>query len=158
MLMNLVMQRYGHHPSIIGFGVDVEWYRRDLNATGLPVTNTQARAWVTRARSYNDSYRVFLKHWEIGKMPTSYRSGLVFIDDSQGFNSLNALVNEFEVWGDHFAPSPVGFQYGYGADRPWWRNLTNPPRTIGRALLNRIPNTRDLIWVDFTAYRIWPAS
>ena len=31
-----------------------------------------------------------------------------------------------------------------------------PARDIGNALLSRIPNTRDLLWVDFTAYDIWP--
>ena len=29
-------------------------------------------------------------------------------------------------------------------------------RVIGNELLRNIPNTRDLVWVDFTAYDIWP--
>ena len=66
------------------------------------------------------------------------------------------MVNEFGAWGDTFAPSPVGFQYGYATDRKWWSKLPDPPRTIGNALLSRIPNARDLLWVDFTAYDIWP--
>ena len=40
----------------------------------------------------------------------------------------------------------------------WWSTLADPPRDIGNALLSRIPNTRDLLWVDFTAYDIWPAE
>jgi hypothetical protein len=58
--------------------------------------------------------------------------------------------------GQAFAPAPVGFQYGYASDRKWWKPLANPPKTIGDALLARIPNTSNLIWVDFTAYNIWP--
>lgn len=50
----------------------------------------------------------------------------------------------------------VGFQYGYKSDKKWWRKLADPPGTIGNALLAQIPNTRDLLWVDFTAYDIWP--
>ena len=156
MLIDLLMQQYGHHSSVIGFGVDVEWYRKDLERYGKAVTDAEANAWVAQTRSFNAGYLVFLKHWLIEKMPPSARTGLVFIDDSQGHGSFNAMVNEFSVWGDAFAPAPVGFQYGYQSDRTWWSALNDPPRTIGNALLAAIPNTRDLVWVDFTAYDIWP--
>jgi hypothetical protein len=156
MLIDLVMLQYRHHPSVIGFGVDVEWYRKDISRTGKPVTDAEAQAWVTKTRTYNANYLVFLKHWLTEKMPPNYRTGLVFIDDSQGHGSLNAMVTEFSNWGQTFAPSPVGFQYGYQSDKSWWSNLNDPPRTIGNALLASIPNTRDLVWVDFTAYDIWP--
>jgi len=155
-LIDLVMLQYGHHPSVIGFGVDVEWYRKDISRTGKPVTDAEAQAWVTKTKTYNTNYLVFLKHWLTEKMPPSYRTGLVFIDDSQGHGSLNAMVTEFSNWGQTFASSPVGFQYGYQSDKSWWSNLNDPPRTIGNALLASIPNTRDLVWVDFTAYDIWP--
>src|SRR5262245_40454407 len=156
MLIDLVMQQYGHHPSVIGFGVDVEWYRKDLARTGKPVTDAEAQAWVAQTTSYNAGYQVFLKHWLVEKMPPTYRTGLVVIDDSQGHGSLQAMVDEFKLWGQAFAPAPVGFQYGYQSDRKWWRKLSDPPKTIGDALLAAIPNTQDLLWVDFTAYDIWP--
>jgi len=156
MLIDLLMLQYGHHPSVIGFGVDVEWYRKDLARFGKPVTDAEAQAWVTQTRGYNAGYLVFLKHWLTEKMPPTYRTGLVFIDDSQGHGSLNAMVAEFSNWGQTFAPAPVGFQYGYQSDKTWWSSLNDPPRTIGNALLAAIPNTRDLVWVDFTAYDIWP--
>src|SRR5262245_43034306 len=156
MLIDLVMQQYGHHPSVIGFGVDVEWYRKDLSRHGKPVTDAEAQAWVTQTTSYAPGYQVFLKHWLVEKMPPTYRTGLVFIDDSQGHGSLQAMVDEFSLWGQAFAPAAVGFQYGYQSDRRWWRKLSDPPKTIGDALLAAIPNTRDLLWVDFTAYDIWP--
>jgi hypothetical protein len=157
MLITLLMQQYGHHSSVIGFGVDVEWYRKDLERYGKAVTDAEARAWLTQTRTYNASYLVFLKHWLTEKMPPTARdNGLVFIDDSQGHGSLNAMVNEFSNWGQAFNPSPVGFQYGYQSDKTWWSALNDPPKTIGDALLSAIPNTRDLLWVDFTAYDIWP--
>jgi len=156
MLIELLMQQYGHHQSVIGFGVDVEWYRKDLERYGKAVTDAEANAWVTQTRTHNANYLVFLKHWLTEKMPPTARTGLVFIDDSQGHGSLNAMVTEFSNWGRTFAPSPVGFQYGYQSDKTWWSSLSDPPRTIGNALLAAIPNTRDLVWVDFTAYDIWP--
>lgn len=156
MLIDLVMLRYKHHPSVIGFGVDVEWYRKDISRTGKPVTDEEAQVWIRKTQFYNASYQIFLKHWLVEKMPPKYRTGVVFIDDSQGHGSLNAMVTEFSAWGQAFAPAPVGFQYGYQSDKSWWGSLVDPPKTIGNALLAQIPNTRDLVWVDFTAYDIWP--
>ena len=46
MLIDLLYQQYGHHPSVIGFGVDVEWYRKDLAKFGKPVTDAEAQAWL----------------------------------------------------------------------------------------------------------------
>lgn len=156
MLVDLVMARYRQHPSVIGFGVDVEWYRKDISTSGKAVTDAEAQAWVTKTKTYNSAYQVFLKHWLTEKMPPNYRTGLVFIDDSQGHGSLNNMVSEFSNWGQTFSPSPVGFQYGYRSDKKWWRKLSDPPKTIGNAILSAVPNTRDLVWVDFTAYDIWP--
>jgi len=156
MLIDLVMRRYGNHPSVIGFGVDVEWFRKDISKLGKPVTDTEAQAWVVNTRAYNGTYQVFLKHWLSEKMPPSYRDGLVFIDDSQALGSLDGLVNEFATWGQIFSPSPVGFQYGYRSDKKWWKKLSDPPSGIGNAILANTPNTSDLLWVDFSAYDIWP--
>jgi hypothetical protein len=159
MLIDLLYQQYGHHPSVIGFGVDVEWYRKDLAKFGKPVTDAEANAWLADVRSQTAASAndlLFLKHWLIEKMPPTARTGLVFIDDSQGHGSLTNMVTEFKAWGDHFAPAPVGYQYGYQSDKAWWSNLSDPPRLIGNEILRNIPNTRDLVWVDFTAYDIWP--
>ena len=159
MLIDLLYQQYGHHPSVIGFGVDVEWYRKDLAKFGKPVTDAEANAWLADVRSQTAASAndlLFLKHWLIEKMPPTARTGLVFIDDSQGHGSLANMVTEFKAWGDHFAPFPVGYQYGYQSDKAWWGSLSDPPRLIGNEILRNIPNTRDLVWVDFTAYDIWP--
>jgi hypothetical protein len=156
-LIQLVMDRYASHPSVIGFGVDVEWHRYGQgNQEGSPVTDNQARAWSELVRGYHPSFMLFLKHWLISKMPPNYREGIMFLDDSQQFNSMNQMVAEFEQWGRNFFPSPVGFQYGYSADRTWWNGLGDPPRDIGDEILSRIPNTSDLFWVDFTMTEIWP--
>jgi hypothetical protein len=45
----------------------------------------------------------------------------------------------------------------YVSDQKWWSALADPPRDIGNALLH-IENTSDLLWVDFTAYDIWPTE
>jgi hypothetical protein len=157
-LIDLVLGRYASHSSVIGFGIDDEWYRNREYQDGKAVTDAEAQAWVAQVRSYNPHYLFFAKHWLSERMPPTCRDGMMFLDDSQKFQSLEGMVAEFEEWGRHFAPAPVGFQYGYPADRTWWGTLADPPRDIGRALLAKIPNTTDLYWVDFTADEIWPPA
>lgn len=155
-LIDIVLEKYGHHPSVIGMGVDVEWYKSTDTPEGEAVTDEDAAAWLATIRKHNPNYRLFLKHWEQGKMPPTLRDGLVFVDDSQQFDSLEAMVAEFAQWGRDFAPAPVAFQYGYYADRKWWKELADPPADIGRAILEATPNTEALFWVDFTAREVFP--
>jgi hypothetical protein len=155
-LIHSMLDQYGHHPSVIGVGIDVEWYQSFSEPVGKPITDEEAAAWVAAARSHGEQYRVFLKHWEIDWMPPTYREGLVFIDDSQGFESLDAMLEEFKTWGKAFEPAPVGFQYGYFSDKAWWNELNDPPGDIGKLLIENIPNTEGLYWVDFTVFDIFP--
>jgi len=156
-LIKLVLDRYGKHPCVIGFGIDVEWHRWSRqNNEGSEVSDNQARAWSERVRAYKPGYQLFLKHWLESKMPPSYRQGLAFISDSQEFISLEQMLVDFEAWGQAFSTSPVGFQFGYPFDGAWWRQLADPPAALGKAILARIPNTSDLYWVDFTMQEIWP--
>ncbi|MCX6557006.1 MAG: hypothetical protein NTW95_06175 [Candidatus Aminicenantes bacterium] len=156
-LIKLVLDRYGKHPCVIGFGIDVEWLHWSRqNNEGVEVSDVQAQAWSERIRAYNPGYQLFLKHWLESKMPPSYRQGLAFISDSQEFISLEQMLADFEAWGRAFSASPVGFQFGYSADGAWWRKLADPPSAIGKAIQARIPNTSDLYWVDFSMEEIWP--
>ncbi|MGD8779760.1 MAG: T9SS type A sorting domain-containing protein [Ignavibacteria bacterium] len=157
-IIDLVLTQYRHHSSVIGFGVDVEWYKTSSanNDEGEAVTDSVAEAWSTKVNSYNENYLLFTKHWLVSKMPPTFRTNMVFVDDSQFFNNLNGMVNEFKDWADFFAPAKVAFQFGYNGDKHWWGNLTDPPKNIGNEILNKCPNTSDLYWVDFTAYDIWP--
>jgi hypothetical protein len=155
-LIHLMLEQYAHHPSVVGVGVDVEWYRSTDKPEGQAVTNEEAMAWLAAARSHDPDYRLFLKHWEIGKMPSVVRDGLLFVDDSQELRSLDDMILEFAEWGRAFAPAPVGFQYGYESDRHWWRLLGDPPADIGQKILETVPNTEGLYWVDFTALELFP--
>ncbi len=89
-------------------------------------------------------------------MPPTVRDGITFIDDSQILPSLDAMVAGFAAWGRAFAPAPVGFQFGYPSDRPWWSRLDDPPRRIGEAILAAVPNAYGLYWVDFTVNEVFP--
>jgi hypothetical protein len=155
-LIDLVLARYGYHPSVVGFGIDVEWYRSTTEPEGETVTDEDARSWLAAIRAHNPSYRLFLKHWEQEKLPPTVREDILFVDDSQILPSLEAMVTEFAEWGRYFAPASVAFQFGYPSDRPWWSRLADPPRQIGEAILAAVPNARGLFWVDFTVLEVFP--
>jgi hypothetical protein len=155
-LIHLVLERYAHHRCVVGFGVDVEWYRSFTPDEGQAVTDAEAAAWLAAVRTHNPAHRLFLKHFQADKMPPTVRDGLLFIDDSQIYPSLDALVDEFAEWARTFAPAPVAFQYGYLSDRHWWSTLDDPPGEIGKRILEVAPNTAGLFWVDFSVLEVFP--
>jgi hypothetical protein len=156
-LIRLVLGRYSNHPCVAGFGVDVEWYGAPEYAGGKKVTDQEAAEWYDLVSSYNKSYSLFLKHWKVSKMPSTYRKGIYFIDDSEGFTSLSDMAEEFARWGRSFDGSPVGFQIGYPEDEGWWSQYDDPYGTIGHVLLETVPNARGIYWVDFSLRDIYPA-
>jgi hypothetical protein len=159
-LIDLVLGRYKHHRCVIGFGVDVEWYREaDRPEWGIPVDDETARQWEARVKSHNPSFRLFLKHWDPDWMPETYRGGIVFVDDSQELKNLEAMVAEFQnLWADRFYPNLVFFQVGYNSDKPWWQKLDNPPQTIGRAIAGKVKQSCGIFWVDFSLREVFKLS
>ncbi|HNH80571.1 MAG TPA: membrane lipoprotein lipid attachment site-containing protein [Anaerolineales bacterium] len=155
-LIDIVLGQYEHHPSVVGFGVDVEWYKSSQVPQGEPVSDEVAQAWVRAIRNHHPEYQLFLKHWDTAWMPPTARDGILFINDSQGFESFEQMTTEFTEWGKTFAPARVGFQYGYQADQRWWSEMQNPASEIGHVLLEKIPNTQALFWVDFTILETFP--
>jgi hypothetical protein len=154
-LIDIILERYKHHPSVLGIGVDVEWLNSYDQPEGRPVTDEEARAWLAAVRAHDPDYRLFLKHWETDVMPPTERDGILFISDEQGFADFDAMVDSFTAWGETFAPAQVGFQYGYTSDQGWWDELADPPRDIGERLLETIPNAVGVYWVDFTVREIF---
>jgi hypothetical protein len=157
-LIDITLKQYSHHSSVVGFGIDVEWYHSTGAPEGQPVTDEEAARWVKAVRAHNPAYQLFLKHWKAEWLPPTVRDGIFFVNDSQQFDSFEHMLAEFTAWGERYAPAPVGFQYGYQADKVWWEKLPDPPGDIGRALLENIPNTRGLFWVDFTVQDAFPPA
>jgi hypothetical protein len=155
-LIDIVLEEYKDHSSVVGFGIDVEWYKSTGGPEGQPITDEEAKRWVSAIRKHDRDYQLFLKHWDENWMPPTVRNGIMFVNDSQQFESFDQLVTEFAAWGQFFAPSPVGFQFGYPADRKWWQDLGDPPKEIGQAILDITPNTKGLFWVDFTILDVFP--
>lgn len=159
-LIDIVLNRYKHHPCVIGFGVDVEWHRESENPEwGVPVNDQQAEMWEQRVKAHNPQYKLFLKHWDRNWMPKNYRGDIIFVDDSQILPNLDAMLDEFvNYWSAYFYPNMVLFQIGYPSDKSWWEKLENPPSEIGMAIASRIKQDCGIFWVDFTLRDVLPTE
>jgi len=160
-LMDLVLDRYGRHPCVLGFGIDVEWLREaDHRGWGARVNDDSARAWESRVKSHGAGYRLFLKHWDREWMPPHYRGDIIFVNDSQEYkDDFRKMANEFiHYWSDYFRPNTVFFQIGYRSDRPIWSRMPTPPRDIGTVFAQHISQECGVFWVDFTMREVLPVD
>jgi len=143
--------KFKQHGAVKGFCVDLEYYKA--------VTDDAAKAWDDKVKSYDAGYRLALKHWEQNFMPPTYRGkgDLIFIDTSSEA-SIDELNGGFVNWANHFAPTAVGFQFGYPADEDgmngsntngWWK-LKDPIKDWTDLLVSKINDpTQELgiLWV-----------
>lgn len=155
-LAKIVLNKYKHHPSVKGFGIDCEWYHPENKGSasrGYPLDDSTAKKLVKTAREINSSYTVFAKHWDSEYMPQSYRDGMIFVNDSQGFHgSFEDMKDEFKDWAKLYKDNPVIFQIGYVADKDIWGN--DPFKTAQGIVDATIPYNKNvgIIWVDFTMH------
>ena len=158
-LIDLVLTRYKHHPSVIGFGVDVEWYQNVTDGhPGVPVTDAIAMGWEGNVKSHNSSYRLFIKHYDKTYLCPTYRGDIVFVDDTQQFSGISGFVSDMVDFADSFYPNTVMYQIGYPDDRSWWSKYVNPPKSLGDELVAGTRQECGIIWVDFTLREVLPTD
>lgn len=156
-LIKLVMDRYSDHECVIGFGADVEWYPSQGETNSNVVASAQQiELWDSHVKTYDPSYRIFVKHWEERICGGTPVSDVIYINDAQGM-SFGSLVDDFAKWADVFYPNDVGFQIGYPNDYDWWINLDNPIQAVGEAIFDEIHKKRPkqnvhMYWVDFSLH------
>lgn len=159
-LIRLVLEQYGHHSSVVGFGIDLEWSRiKGADEWGTKADDKMAENWENEVRSYNKNYSLFLKHWDIRWLPPLYRGDIIFVNDSQGFSSLNAMKEEFQTWAEYFYPNRIFIQTGYEADRDIWEEFDDPAGKLSRYLTEDMKQRYGFFWVDFTLHQLfYPAE
>ncbi len=151
------MKYYKNHPSVMGFGVDVEWYKpANTDGYGTPITDELAEQIDRAVKKVDPRFNFFLKHWDEEWMPPTYRSDIIFVNDSQGHGTLTNMQNGFGAWAEHFAPNTVVYQIGYEADYKIWNQLDNPVKEIGDLLAEGCAEDQNcgIIWVDFTLKKL----
>ena len=157
-----VMTHYKHHPCVKGFGIDVEWYEYRQKADeeegdSSKLSDALAKKVVEAVRAINPDYTVFVKHWDERWLPPKYRDGLIFVNDSQYYDSPAEQRDDFAAWAEHYAPNPVMFQIGYAADKSTvWGKYKNPAKELGQYIVEGCKSGNDIgiIWVDFTLSQV----
>ena len=161
-LISVVLNRYKQHSSVIGFGVDVEWFFANTNTGGRKLTDSMVARWEQKVKSVDTNYTLFIKHYSQSWMPQTYRGKVLFVDDSQDFNyasnPFNTMVSEFKSWGTKFSPNRSAFQFGYAKDSTWWGKFADQTKTIGDALRTNIASCGAVFWVDFTVMKVFPPT
>jgi hypothetical protein len=155
-LIDLVLDRYQHHPSVAGLGIDVEWYRNArVRGVNTPAGDDDVRLWEARVKAHHPDYRLFVKHYHKTNLPATYRGDVIFVDDSSRHRSYRSFLREMADFADYFHPNPVMFQIGYPSDRRWWRARPSPiPKVLGEALAGRVRQDCGIVWVDFSLRRV----
>ncbi len=158
--IDLVLRQYKHHPCVLGWGIDVEWFRNARTGMDNAVaTDDLVKAWDARVKSYNPKYRIFVKHFRTADLPPTYRGDVVFVDDSQQFTGLDGFLKEFKEFADFFYPNTVLYQIGYRADKKWWGELEAPiPKTLGERLAAGTRQECGIVWVDFSLRDVLPTE
>lgn len=155
-LATLVMNQYSHHSCVKGFGIDVEWHKPVENSdAGTKLSDKDAKAVLAKIREYNPEYTLFVKHWMRSYLP-SRMDGLIYVNDSQQFGSMDEVLTDFSEWARYYAPQPVMFQIGYRADSWIWNTYDNPAKEFGQAIVDECQSGNDvgIIWVDFTLNQV----
>lgn len=131
-VIQLVMETWGQHESVIGFGVDIEWYRNNDGAKGgeARVSASTLVKWLDVLHQVKPEAKLMVKHWDpnnladasLKEIPIEKRPYLIFCCDSQGIGSFERFVKEMAAFaqayedGEH--SSDVWYQIGYATD--WW--------------------------------------
>lgn len=154
-LAKVVMEKYKSHPCVKGFGVDVEWHNPyGTRGYGTKLSDSEAKKIDEAVKAVNPNYSVFVKHWDSRWLPPTYRSDMIFVNDSQQFKSLEEMQEDFQGWANLYAPNGVMFQIGYEDDRDLWEpSFKLPARDLGAYLIDGLEKNgqkRGIIWVDFT--------
>jgi hypothetical protein len=151
--INAVLKKLGHHNSVLGLAIDVEWYKKASDeGDNAYVTDSEAKNWESLVKSYNNSFTLLLKHYDPKYLPPSYRGNIVFCCDDEQNGSLEVFLKEHKEVADKFYPNPVIYQIGYPSDKTWWGKYGDAPTVMGDALAAQSNKDQDIgiMWVDFS--------
>ena len=129
-LIDLILSRYGHHKSVIGVNIDMEW-----KLTGNPnhLNDQERDIWLNKIQSYNPEYKLFLTNFKDYTYFSHDAKDLVILFDGQG--SQNGILKEYKELASHY--TTVGLYTGYSEDTP---------RTASRdSIMAAAPNTKYIL-------------
>lgn len=153
-LIDIVMNRYKDHPSVIGFGVDNEWYK--TCADGCKATSAEVISWNNKLHSINPNYILMIKHFDEAKLPTGIPADILVICDDEQNGNLATLVSEHVAMENQYPNNPYGAQIGYPSDNRIWGSMSDPAKQVGSAVQTAIGRPISVFWVDFSITTLFP--
>jgi hypothetical protein len=129
-LIDIILSRYGHHKSVIGVNVDMEW-----KLTGNPnhASNKERDLRLTKIQGYNSEYKLFLTNFKDHTYFPDDTKDLVILYDGEG--AQNEILKEYQDLASHY--TSVGIYTGYSS---------NTPRTASNEnIVNAAPNTKYIL-------------
>lgn len=155
-LIDIVMNRYKDHPSVIGFGIDNEWYKTCPD--GCKATAADVISWNNKLHSINPDYILMIKHFEESKLPTGIPADVLVIGDDEQNGDLDTLVSEHIAMENQYPNNPYGAQIGYPSDNNIWDSMSDPAKQLGLPIQTAIGRPISVFWVDFSITKVFPPS
>ena len=159
MLMDLVLNQYQHHSSVLGFGVDVYSYKHVQNqGTGQALTDSEVNAWASQVQTFDPTYELVLTHWDSSYLSNARPANVMFITNTAYTSSLSELTTEYISWIDSFGTSKTGFLIGDPSEMSWWTPLADPATEIMNPVITARPNAEigGIFWVDTSVLEEFP--
>ncbi len=133
-LIDILLERYGHHSCLIGINVDMEW-----KMTGNPyhVNDNERDKWLTEIAHQNSNLKLVLTYFKDYRYFPNDKANLVVLFDGTG-DSQSVLLNLYSELAEHF--SSVGIYTGY--------SLSSPPTASDQRIIDAVPKTNYIIHTE----------
>jgi len=132
-LIDIVLSRYGHHKSVIGVNVDLEW-----KLTGNPnhASNEERDIWLKKIQSYNPKYKLFLTYFkDYTYFPDDTKDVIILFDGER--DTQERILKKYGELASHF--TSVGIYTGYPSN--------TPPTASYDSIMDAAPNTRYILHI-----------
>ncbi|WP_155398490.1 hypothetical protein [Methanosarcina barkeri] len=134
-LIDIVLSRYGHHKSVIGVNIDMEW-----KLTGNPnhASNKERDLWLTQIQSYNPKFKLFLTNFQDHTYFPDDTKDLVILYDGERTTQDKLMAKYGELAGYY---TSVGIYTGYLS--------STPPTASYECIMDAAPNTEYILHVIY---------
>jgi hypothetical protein len=132
-LIDIILSRYGHHKSVIGVNVDLEW---KLTGNLNHVSNEERDLWLKKVQSYNPEYKLFLTYFKDHTyFPDDKKDVIILFDGERA--TQDEILKKYGVLASHFLS--VGLYTGYSSNIP--------PTASYDSIMEAAPNTEYILHV-----------
>lgn len=132
-LIDIILSRYGHHESIIGVNIDMEW---KLTGEWYHVSNEERDLWLNRIQRHNPEFKLFLTYFkDYTYFPGDAQDVIILYDGDKATQEV--LMGKYEKLASHY--TSVGIYTGYPS--------STPPTASQDSIMAAAPNTEYILHI-----------